>query len=64
MKKRDLEKKLTSLGWKFYRHGSAHDIWTNGIVYESIPRHNEINEPLAKKILRTAVNNPKEEKWS
>ena len=58
MKKKDLEKHLTKLGWKFDRHGGSHDIWTNGEVFESVPRHNEINENLAKKIVKRAKNNP------
>ena len=58
MKKRDLEIKLKKLGWQLKRHGGNHDIWTNGIVTEPIPRHNEISERLAKKILEKASNNP------
>jgi mRNA interferase HicA len=54
MKRRDLERELTKLGWYFKRHGGKHDLWTNGIEEEPIPRHNEINELLAKKILKTA----------
>ncbi len=62
MKKRALEKKLLKCGWWFERHGGNHDIWTNGKISEPIPRHNEINELLAKKILRKAENNfPDEE---
>ena len=54
MKRKDLEKALVKLGWYLKRHGSKHDLWTNGEAEETIPRHNEINELLAKKILRTA----------
>lgn len=54
-------KELTALGWRFYKHGGGHDHWTNGKEFESIPRHNEIKENLARKILKTAMNNsPKE----
>ena len=49
MKKRDLEKKLSQQGWWLDRHGGNHDIWTNGEIYEPVPRHPEINELLAKK---------------
>ena len=52
MKKKELEKRLQRYGWYFYRHGGCHDIWTNGDMFESIPRHNEIGEALAKKILK------------
>lgn len=54
MKRVDLERKLKQYGWYFKRHGGKHDLWTNGEMEEAIPRHNEINELLAKKILRTA----------
>lgn len=38
----------------FKREGASHSIWINpknGII-EAVPRHNEIKEPLAKKILK------------
>ena len=60
MKRRDLEKKLAELGWYFERHGGNHDVWTNGKESEPLPRHNEINEYLAKKILKKARENPPE----
>ncbi|HDN26560.1 MAG TPA: type II toxin-antitoxin system HicA family toxin [Thioploca sp.] len=41
-------------GWWFLRHGGNHDIWTNGFGQEPIPRHNDINEKLARSILRKA----------
>ena len=52
MKKRDVEKKFKAGGWWFLRHGGNHDVWTNGIDEEEIPRHSEINEQLAKVILK------------
>jgi mRNA interferase HicA len=58
MKKRDLEKRLRSFGWYLDRHGGNHDIWTNGNITTQIPRHAEINELLAKAILRKAEKNP------
>ena len=58
MKRRDLEEQLRKLSWKFLRHGGNHDVWTNGIEQEAIPRHNEINEYTAKKILKKAKENP------
>lgn len=62
MKKTDLERELTKYGWKFSRHGGNHDIWTNGIKSESVPRHREVNEYTAKKILKTAKENPPQDK--
>ena len=54
MKKRDLEKGLRQLGWRFLRHGKKHDVWTDGEREEAVPRHREINEILARVILRRA----------
>jgi mRNA interferase HicA len=54
MKRKDLEKQLKKLGWWLKRHGSKHDIWTNGMEEEPVPRHNEIDDFLAKKILKMA----------
>lgn len=54
MKRRDLERKLRIAGCYLKREGSFHSLWINpknGVV-EAIPRHNEIKEPLAKKILK------------
>ncbi len=54
MKRRDLEKKLRTLGWILARHGSRHDVWSNGERDLVVPRHNEINEYTAKAILKEA----------
>ncbi len=53
MKKKELEKELKRLGWYLLRQGSRHEIWTNGSEDEPVPRHREIAERLAKKVLRT-----------
>ncbi len=52
MKQRDLIKKLIKGGFVFERHGSNHDIYVRGSEREEIPRHKEINESLARAILR------------
>ena len=52
MKQRDLIKKLESCGFVFERHGGKHDIYRRGNEIEKVPRHKEINELLAKMILR------------
>ena len=52
MKRRDLVKKLIKVGFIFERHGGNHDIYRRGDEIEQIPRHKEINEQLAKAILR------------
>ena len=50
MKQRDLVKKLESAGFEFVRHGGNHDIYQRGD--DEVPRHRELNERLAKAILR------------
>ena len=52
MKRKDLIKKLVQNGWYYKRDGGNHDIWTNGKSSEAIPRHREINEMLAKDIIK------------
>ena len=52
MKQRDLVKKLENAGFVFERHGSNHDVYARGTEKEEVPRHKEINENLAKMILR------------
>ena len=52
MKRRDLIKKLEAIGFVLERNGANHDIYSRGKDGETIPRHNEINEKLAKAILR------------
>jgi len=54
MRRRELERQLRDLGWKFLRHGRKHDVWTDGERQEPVPRHAEINEKLAKVILNRA----------
>jgi mRNA interferase HicA len=61
VKKKDLEKHLREAGWRFARHGGNHDAWTNGELFEFIPRHAEVNEMLAKKVLKKAKANPPKE---
>lgn len=54
MKRTDLERRLRIAGCYLKRQGASHSIWinpNNGIT-EAVPRHNEIKEPLAKKILK------------
>jgi hypothetical protein len=49
---------MSALGWRLHRHGGKHDYWINGENFEAVPKHGELNEWLAKKILKTAKNNP------
>lgn len=52
MKQRDLIKRLESKGWWLLKHGSNHDIYTNGTDTEPVPRHKEISENLARAIIK------------
>jgi len=54
MKKNDLVKIITKNGAIFVRHGGNHDWYKNTKtgVAQAIPRHTEINEILAKNIIR------------
>lgn len=52
MKQRELIKKLEKAGFIFERHGGNHDVYTRGKEKEEIPRHNEIDERLAKAIIK------------
>ena len=52
MKQKELIKKLESIGFEFYRHGGSHDIYRRFKDFETIPRHKEINEQLARAILK------------
>lgn len=52
MKTKDLIKLLEKNGWQFQRHGSNHDIYTKDGIRESIVRHKETDEELAKAIIK------------
>jgi len=52
VKRRDLIKKLEDAGFKFERDGSEHDVYRRGSDEETVPRHREINEITAKRILK------------
>lgn len=52
MKRRDLIKLLEKNGWRLVRSSGGHDVYSNGKQSEPIPRHTEINEMLAKAIIK------------
>lgn len=60
MKRRDLVAELEKAGCQLLRHGSCHDIYHNPETGRSqpVPRHREINEILAKKILKDLTTKP------
>lgn len=52
MKRKDLIKLFEANGWWKAREGHDHTIYTNGKANEPISRQTEINELLAKKIIK------------
>ena len=52
MKQRELIKKLEKAGFVFLRHGGNHDVYVRGNDEEQIPRHKEVNERLARAIIK------------
>lgn len=60
MKRIDLVRTIEGLGCAFVRHGGKHDWYRNPItgVAQPVPRHREINEGLARRIIRMLGNPP------
>lgn len=54
MKKKDLIKELTKLGYEKIREGGNHEVWGKDTKTFAVPRHREINENTAKSILKSA----------
>ncbi len=54
MKRKDLVKLITSAGCVLVRHGGRHDLYRNPKTGEKqpVPRHGEIDENLAKHIIK------------
>lgn len=52
MKRRELLKLFEKVGWYLKRNGASHDIYTDGINSEAIPRHPDVNERLAKELIK------------
>jgi len=54
MKRTDLIRKLETLGCSLDRHGGKHDWYRNAAngISQPVPRHKEVNEVLAKHILK------------
>lgn len=53
MKRRDLVVELVSNGF-WSKGGTNHELFTDGNVTVAVPRHREINELTARKILKDA----------
>jgi len=58
MKRRDLINALQQMGCSLARNGGQHDWYTNPKTKQSqpVPRHTEINEMLAKSIIKKLGN--------
>ncbi|HIE02949.1 MAG TPA: type II toxin-antitoxin system HicA family toxin [Thiotrichaceae bacterium] len=54
MKRKALLKKLSSMGCLLVRHGNHHDLYKNPATgnKQPVPRHNEIDEHLARHIIK------------
>ncbi len=52
MKRRELLKLFEKAGWKLRRNGGSHDIYTDGKNIEVIPRHADIDERLARGLIK------------
>jgi mRNA interferase HicA len=58
MKRRDLVRKLEQAGWTLVRSKGPHDVYGRGTQRISVPRHREVKEFLALKILKEAGLDP------
>lgn len=58
MKRRELIQKLNRMGCLLIRHGGKHDWYRNPRtgVSQPVPRHREINEHLANRIIKLLGN--------
>lgn len=52
MKQKDLLDLFKKNGWHILRQGGSHIVMTNGKEMETVPRHKEVNELLAKAIIK------------
>lgn len=52
MNRLNLIKKIEKLGFKFERHGGKHDIYKKGKIRVEVPRHKEVNERIARSLLK------------
>ena len=62
MKRRELIQHILKEGCVFIREGSRHSVFVNPLLKRSstVPRHNEINDFLARKICRDlGIREPK-----
>ena len=63
MKRVDLIKAIEASGCVLVRHGGRHDWYRNSVtgVSQPVPRHREVKEPLARRIIRMLTEESKEQ---
>jgi predicted RNA binding protein YcfA (HicA-like mRNA interferase family) len=64
MKRLDLIKAIEASGCVLVRHGGRHDWYRNPVtgVSQPVPRHREVKEPLARRIIRMLTEESKEQR--
>ena len=64
MKRVDLIKAIELSGCLLVRHGGRHDWYRNPAtgVSQPVPRHREVKEPLARRIIRLLTEESKEQR--
>ena len=64
MKRVDLIKVIEASGCVLVRHGGRHDWYRNPVtgVSQPVPRHREVKEPLARRIIRMLTEESKEQR--
>ena len=64
MKRIDLIKTIEGSGCVLVRHGGRHDWYRNPVtgVSQPVPRHREVKEPLARRIIRLLTEESKEQR--
>jgi mRNA interferase HicA len=64
MKRVDLIKVIEASGCVLVRHGGRHDWYRNPVtgVSQPVPRHREVKEPLARRIIRMLTEDSKEQR--
>ena len=57
MNRKELIRKLAAAGCSLVKHGARHDLYKNPVTgaRQPIPRHNEIDEHLAKHIIKELI---------
>ncbi len=64
MKRLDLIRAIEASGCVLVRHGGRHDWYRNPVtgVSQPVPRHREVKEPLARRIIRMLTAESKEQR--